>query len=258
MSGFSYFRDKFYEKTGLDLDCYKEGQMQRRIKQFMQRYKAESYAHFWNLLEKNVEIMNSFKSYLTINTSSFFRDPQIYSALQEKIIPAIVKQFKKIEIWSAACSTGEEPYSLVMMLTEMGLAAKSRIEATDLDYEAIKAAKTAIYHEKQLEPVPQEYRHKYFCRKGEHQYELCPEIKRMVIFKRANLLKTMERKDYHLLLCRNLFIYLKPQVQERLLSSFMKNLLQGGFFVIGSAEYISSPAKFGLEKVEHAIYRRVK
>lgn len=252
---FYRFKQAFSQKTGLDLHSYKEGQMERRIKQFMQRHGARTYFDFFAILGKDEKLLGLFVDYLTINTSEFFRDSAVYTYLQKELLPELLHRFNKLSVWSAGCSAGEEPYSLAILIKEMGAAGRSKIVATDIDHRVIEAAHEARYTERHVKPLPPEIRRKYFFQEGANCYVLQPEIKQMVKFKQANLLEEGE-EECHLILCRNLFIYLKTDIQEKILNRFAKALPAGGFLIIGSAEYISNLVPFGLEKVKHAIYRR--
>ncbi len=110
------FKGEFCTRTGLDLECYKDGQMERRIRQFMGRCGSAGFSEFLKLLQRDHEVMKQFQGYLTINTSSLFRDGAVFSFIETEIIADLFGRRRRIKAWSAPCSTGEEPYSLAIIL----------------------------------------------------------------------------------------------------------------------------------------------
>ncbi|HSN65641.1 MAG TPA: CheR family methyltransferase, partial [Fusibacter sp.] len=118
MEGYEKFKEKVFKKTKLDLSLYKERQMKRRIESLITRHGLNDFESYYKLLDTNKVVFDEFINYLTINVSEFYRNPTQWDALREEILPALLKRTKRPKIWSAACSTGEEPYSLVMCLSE--------------------------------------------------------------------------------------------------------------------------------------------
>ncbi|MBS3946678.1 MAG: protein-glutamate O-methyltransferase CheR [Dethiobacter sp.] len=253
---YEYFKKKVKDKVGLDLGSYKEQQMKRRIHQLMQRYKAEDYADFLVALDREPAILQHFTDYLTINTSQFFRDVHVYQAIEKTLLPTLLREGEPLKIWSAGCSIGAEPYSLAMLLLEMAPAGRWQILATDFDVNILAKAREGRYADNLLNCLPERFMRRYFTERNGHFY-LDEQVKRVVTFRQQNLLTDCFEAGCQLILCRNVFIYFTPETQELLINGFAQSLKPGGYFIIGCSELISSPPRFGLQKVQPAIYRKV-
>ena len=151
------FKKEIYSLSGIDLNSYKERQMKRRIDALIKKNNFNDYHSYVIALKTNNDLYNEFINYLTINVSQFFRNPSQWEVLEKEIIPYLLKSTSNLKVWSAACSTGDEPYSLVMLLSKFIPLSKIKIIATDIDKEAIEKAKMGIYSEKSLEGMPQEF-----------------------------------------------------------------------------------------------------
>lgn len=251
------FKRKVKDKVGLDLNSYKEQQMMRRINQLMQRYQAGNYEAFLALLDSDRAILQHFTDYLTINTSQFFRDVSVYRVLEKEILPSI-KKGHDTKIWSAGCSIGAEPYSLAMLMQELDPARNWRIVATDFDANILAKAKEGKYAENLLNHVPERFLTRHFQKDAAGQYFLDSKIKSLVQFRQQNLLTDRFETGCDLILCRNVFIYFTVATQEDLIHRFAQSLKPEGWFVIGCSEMIIDPARFGLQKIQPAIYRKLK
>ncbi len=249
------FKDNFFKKTGLDLDAYKDQQMERRIRHMMEREKCDGFYDFYLNLSANMELMHRFMYYITIKTSGFFRDIAVYDKVRGDVLPVLKKRFNPIRVWSAGCANGEEPYTISILLEELGMSSGSQILAGDFDEKALINAREGVYKGRQLDKVPADLLKKCFQRK-EDSYAILAKYKKNVIFEKENLLELEAGgKDVmHLVLCRNVFIYFKSDVQKRIIGYISRILAVGGFFVIGCAEYINDPASFGLKRLYPAIY----
>ena len=130
---YEYFKREVLSLTGIDLNCYKEKQMKRRIDTLIAKHKIEGYDRYVHALKTDKDLFEEFVSYITINVSEFYRNPEQWKLLDEEVIPELVKRFgRNLKIWSAACSTGDEPYSLVMALSRHVPLNNIRIYATDI------------------------------------------------------------------------------------------------------------------------------
>lgn len=253
---YEQFKAAFYQKTGLDLHRYKDRQMERRIRQLMQREKKADFYQFFRYLVESPAAMEYFFNYLTINTSEFFRDEKVYAYLKEEIFPELLKKHAEVlTIWSAGCSIGAEPYTIAIILDVLRALERAQIIATDLDDKALLTAQRAGYDFKYLTKMPAEYLSRYFDHTKE-SYFLKERIKRKVTFKKHNLLVDPPVQGCHMILCRNVFIYFKQETQDFLLQRFAGALKPGGILVIGSSEYISNPDKYGLVKRYNTIYQK--
>lgn len=252
---YSFFKKKFLQLTGFDLECYKDRQMQRRIRQFLNRLNVKDYYSYCNILESDGREKERFLNYLTINTTSFFRDSGVYHNLKKKIIPEILFRKKnRVKIWSAGCSTGAEAYSLSIILSGLTAPHRYSIVATDIDDQVLKKAEKGLYSLNQLENIEPQILKKHFEQK-EEQYEVKAHLKYNVKFKKHDLLKDPYEKNCDLIMCRNVFIYFKQKTQEKILRKFMESLNSGGYLVIGCSENICNHRELGLKRTAIAIYQ---
>ena len=161
-NSYEVFKKDVFALTKIDLNAYKERQMKRRIDTLIGKYKINTYEEYVELLKKNTERYEEFVNYLTINVSEFYRNPEQWELLEKSVFPKLFDKFgKSLKIWSAACSTGDEPYSLVMLLTKFLPLNKIEIIATDIDKQVIEKAKAGLYTEKSLKALPDEFINKY-------------------------------------------------------------------------------------------------
>ncbi len=250
------FKANVLKLTGLNLSSYKERQMKRRIDSLIKRHEHESYDTFFIELSNKKELYNEFMNYLTINVSEFYRNPGQWEILEKDIISAFLKQKKSLKIWSAACSTGEEPYSLVMMMSRLIDISQIKIIATDIDDGATDKAKKGIYSAKSLVNLPKEFISKFFIKNGEN-YEIVPEVKKCVEFKKHNLLADKYQENCDLIVCRNVMIYFTEEAKAEMYQKFRDSLNDNGILFVGSTEQIIMPSRYKLEPMKTFFYKRV-
>ena len=249
---YAAFQRAFQQETGLDLTSYKQRQMQRRIDQWMNRYGVQSYNDLIKLIQEDPEKREEFLGYLTINTSQFFRDKRVFDNIQNMILPEWKKQGITPRIWSAGTSIGAEAYTMAILLQEAKL--NYSILATDIDEGALQQARSGVYRENQLQGVPPHILGVYFTKEGEG-YRVKESLQRGITFRRQNLLEDPFGRSFDMILCRNVFIYFTWETQERLLQDFARALRREGYFISGSAEQMTDPAKYGLKRIAHCIYK---
>ena len=253
---YEYFKKAVLDLTKIDLDAYKEKQMKRRIDTLIAKNKITGYDNYVAALKKDNRLFEEFVNYLTINVSEFYRNPEQWQIMDREIIPDLIKRFgKNLKIWSAACSTGDEPYSLVMALSRHLPLNQIKIYATDLDKQVIATAKTGLYVEKSIASVPDDFKKKYFTKVGP-SYQISNEIKSRVEFKEHNLLKDTYPTDYHLIVCRNVLIYFTEEAKDEVFRKFQKSLKSGGFLFIGSTEQIINHREIGFERRNSFFYEK--
>ncbi len=257
LSDYTGFKEKIFTLSGIDLSSYKERQMKRRIDSLISRKNHDGYESFYNALVADKHLYDEFINYLTINVSEFYRNPTQWEVLEKDIIPELLNKNNKLKIWSAACSTGEEPYSLVMLMTKFFDLKEIKILATDIDIGAINKAKTGIYSEKSLANLPKPFIDNYF-NKINNAYGINKSIKDCVEFKKHNLLSDVYPTDCDLIVCRNVLIYFTEEAKEKIYKSFHMSLSNNGVFFVGSTEQIIMPQKLQLEPVKTFFYRKVK
>lgn len=169
--------------------------------------------------------------------------------LDREVIPEILKNNTgTIKIWSAACSTGDEPYSLAMAFSKHVPLSRIKILATDIDDQVIASAKAGLYSAKSVENVPADLKKKYFTQ-VEGSYKISDDIKRCVTFKEHNLLKDSYPKDYDLILCRNVVIYFTDDAKDMIYKNFFNTLKSKGILFIGSTEQITTYRELGFERL---------
>lgn len=249
------FKRNVLRLTGIDLSSYKEAQMKRRIDTLIRKHSIVGYDDFVKLLQNDKETFEEFINYLTINVSEFYRNPEQWVLLDKTFIPELIKRFgTNLKIWSAACSTGDEPYSLAMCLSKYIPLNQIHITATDLDKQVMAQAQVGLYNEKSIVSVPDEYKKKYFTKIGT-SYQISDEVKKCVTFKQHNLLKDEYFKDYHLIVCRNVVIYFTEEAKAEIYKKFASSLKKGGMLFIGSTEQIVNYKECGFERANSFFYK---
>ena len=236
---YEQFKAQVFALTKIDLSSYKEKQMKRRIDSLIAKNEYSGYSEYLAAIRKDSALFEEFVNYLTINVSEFWRNPEQWKILEESVVPTLIKNFgKKLKIWSAACSTGDEPYSLVMLLSKFLPLSDIKIIATDIDKQVLEKAAAGLYNEKSLAGLPAEFKNKYFTKVGLSNYQISDEIKKCVSFKRHNLLRDPYPENFDLIVCRNVLIYFTDEAKLDIYKKFNKSLRQGGYLFIGSTEQI--------------------
>ncbi|WP_146552005.1 MULTISPECIES: CheR family methyltransferase [Rummeliibacillus] len=243
-------------KTGIDLALYKEAQMKRRLTSLYEKRGFKSFSEFFKGIERDQKLLNEFLDRMTINVSEFYRNGKRWEVLQNKILPRLLQNNKRLKIWSAACSTGEEPYSLAMVLSNYLPLSQISILATDIDENAIAKAKAGVYPERSIVEVPTNIKTKYFEQNGAF-FKVKDEIKRTVTFKKHNLLKDTYDSNFDLIVCRNVMIYFTEEAKDKIYQSFSHALHSGGVLFVGSTEQIFNPARYSFDIEDTFFYRKM-
>ncbi|WP_019122450.1 CheR family methyltransferase [Brevibacillus massiliensis] len=255
---FIQFIANIKKKTGIDLALYKEAQMKRRLTSLRVKRGFSSFADYFQALSQDSDLFAEFLDRMTINVSEFFRNYARWEVLANKILPRLYRESSKLRCWSAACSTGEEPYTLAMlMLRERHSFRDFSIMATDIDEGAIAKAKRGIYLERSLQECPKELVQSYF-RKDGITYQISPEIVNAVTFKKHNLLADPFDSGFDLIICRNVMIYFTDEAKHELYHKFSKALRPGGTLFVGSTEQIFQPQQYQFESEDTFFYRKLK
>lgn len=228
-------------KTKVDFTYYKPSTIIRRVERRMHVNQVDSLQAYINLLSKSTRELTTLYRDLLIGVTNFFRDKEAFEFLRENILPAMLERKKgePIRFWVAGCSTGEEAYSLAILLLELmeelELNNKIKIFATDVDNDAILTAGSGLYPESIAADVGPSMLSKYFNRQGEH-YSVSRKIRELVVFAQHNLLKDPPFTNIDLVSCRNLLIYLQPVLQKKALEMFNFSLSQHGILFLGVSE----------------------
>lgn len=242
--------------TSIDLNAYKERQMKRRIESLISKKGLKDYADYVTNLKKDGELLKEFLSYMTINVSEFYRNPGQWTVLEHEVLPYLMDLNKgTLKIWSAACSTGQEPYSLVMLLSKYFPLSRIKIVATDIDEKILAKAKVGFYDEKDMKGLPKEYIGKYIDKKPDG-YQIKDEIKRCVDFKKHDLLKDAYSKDLDLIVCRNVLIYFTEDAKDGIYQKFNQALKKDGVLFVGSTEQIINSHQYSFRPLKTFFYKK--
>ena len=231
-------------KTGHDFSQYKKSTIHRRIRRRMDIHLIEKTQHYIRYLEEHPEEVKNLSRELLINVTSFFRDPEAFFSLKEEILPDLIRQkgeFDPLRVWVPGCSTGEEAYSIAILIREilddLGIDLKVQIYGTDIAEDAILSARKGIFPPNIAADILPEYLQKYFIRE-ERGYQVKKEIREMVIFAIQNLIKDPPFTKIDLISCRNLLIYLESDLQAKIISTFHYALNPGGVLFLSPSETI--------------------
>lgn len=242
-------------KWGIDLNLYKETQMKRRLTTLRNKRGYSNFQSYYEALTRDIELLEEFKDRITINVTEFFRNPERWKVLKDVFIPALTKDNKNLSIWSAACSTGEEPYSLAILMQEYFPSVDFEITATDIDHNVLATAKQGHYSKNTLNEVSDYLKKRYFSKTGD-SYSVHPSLKRNITFKHHNLLTNSYPSGFDLIVCRNVLIYFTEEAKKEIYLNFSNSLKEDGILFVGSTEQIFNPAKYNLDLAETFFYRK--
>lgn len=247
---FVKLRDMVYERTGLYFDERKKYFFSRRVEQRIEVVGATSVVDYYQMLRYGdaQDELQELAEALTTNETHFFREYPQLKTFAEDILPEVLEQKRRngdrfLRLWSAGCSTGEEPYTLAIILREM-IEDFERWEvyltATDISRDALRAAKRAVYGERSVKDVPTVYLDRYF-RPEQDGWSLVPPITQMVRFRHANLMDTWvarELSGLDFIFCRNVLIYFDDASRRKVVDSFYDALRPGGYIFLGHSESV--------------------
>jgi len=229
-------------KRAFDLGSYKDRCVKRRIASRVRANGCADAGAYLALLRRSDDELDTLLSTLTIHVSHFFRNPSTFRVLEEAVLPELIERAgqrpeRSLRLWSAGCSSGEEPYSLALLLHELPTAGlKLTITGSDLSPRILAQARLGEFDAQRLSEVPERVRETYFERLEGTRFRLRDKVRRMVSFRRQNLLTDEPYPDADLILCRNVLIYFSREQQAQILRRFAAALGTGGFLVLGRAE----------------------
>ncbi|WP_415716427.1 CheR family methyltransferase [Maridesulfovibrio sp.] len=247
---FTQLRDFIYEQAGIFIAGNRKYLLENRLANRLKELNLKSFGEYYYYLQydpgKKTELNKLFEV-ITTNETSFYRNPPQLKVFQTKVLPAVFDELRKkgrkrLRIWSAGCSTGEEPYTLSMIIHDvLGPELKNwdiKITANDLSERVLKSARRAVYSEYSLRTTPREIIAKYFDKDGK-QYKVKPAIKQLVSFGQINLsdrmqVKRVERSE--IVFCRNVIIYFDEAMKKKVINAYYDNLVPGGYLIIGHSE----------------------
>ncbi|HEX6574904.1 MAG TPA: protein-glutamate O-methyltransferase CheR [Gemmatimonadaceae bacterium] len=265
--GFVALCKKIERDKGFRCSSYKDTCLRRRISVRMRAKNATSFADYAGLLDTDPVEYERLVDTLTINVSKFFRNPETYACITAKVLPELwASRSPILRIWSAGCATGEEPYSLAVLMREHAIAVgdlpgldRVRVIGSDVDRTALSMASKGRYPATAFVDTPPSVVDKYFP--AEHgMHSVSPEIRKLVAFDQRDLLERASPGGrFHMIVCRNVIIYFTRETQESLFETFHDLLLPGGFLVLGKVETLLGKSRelFAPVSSRERIYRRL-
>jgi two-component system CheB/CheR fusion protein len=255
--------DYLLNNRGCDFTGYKRQSLLRRVRRRMQAAKIASFKDYRDFLETNRDEVSRLFDTILINVTSFCRDKDGWTHLSEEIIPRVAsskKEGESIRIWSAGCASGEEAYTIAMLMIEAigaaGFKDRVKIIATDIDNAALAQARRAVYTAKDVEAVPSNIKDKYFLSK-EDAYIFRPDLRKFVIFGRHDLIRDTPISNIDLLICRNTLMYFNAETQSKILAGFHFSLKDAGYLFLGRAELLLTHTDlFAPVSMKHRIFKK--
>lgn len=253
------------KSKGFDGHHYKPNYVKRRVAVRMRATRTTTYQDYLHLLQSDRQEPSNLFDRLTIHVTEFFRDPNVYRALREKVLPAYDDVLEnKLKIWCAGCSTGEEPYSVAISLEEWAFARPGfsfDILATDIDAPSVRTGEKGEYPVESIRKLTRAQTGRCFHVDGSTA-RVAPHLKRSIHFRVHDLLGKWpdEISGFHILFCRNLLIYLTAPQQQKIYEKFAKALVPGGFLVLGLTETLLGPSRkfFQCVDIKNRIYRALE
>lgn len=257
MGDYIQFTKQIKQLLHLDLELYKEAQMKRRLTSFREKKGFPTFQKLYTAMQNDLSLQSEFLDRVTINVSEFFRNYKRWAILEEKILPKLLKRNSHINVWSAACSTGEEPYTLAIILSKYLPNQSFSILASDIDAQVIEQAKAGRYMEQSLKEVPVQIKNEYFTKLSSGEYVINEKLKRTIRFEQQDLFKTSFLDEFDLIVCRNVLIYFTEDAKQKLYHKFNRALKDNGILFVGSTEQIFQPQNYGFVTEDTFFYRKV-
>jgi chemotaxis methyl-accepting protein methylase len=250
-AGFDALTAKIARDKGFGCASYKDKCLRRRIAVRMRARGVHTYADYARVLDSDGDEYDKLLDALTINVTKLFRNWDTYAVIADKVIPALWDRgIPTVNVWSAGCSSGEEPYSLAALFHRHAervgglgqIASRVKVLGSDIDARSLAAAERGGFEEGDFGDTPDELRRRYFAPVA--PYTIVPEVKRLVRFERRDLLaEDAPPGVHHLIVCRNVLIYFDRDTQERLFEKFRRALAPNGFLVLGKVETLLGTAR---------------
>jgi chemotaxis protein methyltransferase CheR len=249
---FALLKRRIFIDRGLDCEQYKENYLKRRIAVRLRATEARDYLDYLRILRNDPEEYTRLMNELTINVTQFFRDADVYKRLHEDVLPTLVETKKAmgshtLRIWSAGCASGEEPYSMAILLDDvLGKDSKSwnvRVLGSDFDEKSLAAARAGVYYDLEMMKGvdPSVYFDVTETPEGV-MWKVRDEIKRRLKFEKVNLLAESEPRHFDMVLCRNVLIYFGRKVQTSIIETLSRSILREGYLILGKSETLGSEA----------------
>jgi len=235
-----------FEHLGYDFRHYSDASRNRRLVSFVNKYSLGTISEAQGRVLRDPKLLSIFLSAMTVNVTEMFRDPAVFAMIRTELLPRLAT-YPRIRVWVAGCATGEEAYSMAILLAEVGLLDRTTIYATDIDTESLRVATSAIYPAEAMITATRNYQasggDRPFSDWYTAKYNRCilsPELRPRLEFFSHNLATDSAFGEFHLILCRNVFIYFEENLQRRAEVIFAESLTSFGNLVIGPREGLTS------------------
>lgn len=258
---YTVFCDGVRRACGIDLSQYKRAQMERRVRTFVERQGSPDLAHYLQRITTDKEELNDFLDRVTINVSQLWRNPDQWTRLERTVLPELFEQRRALNAWSAGCSYGAEAYTLAALsrtvAAKVSPSARIEITGTDIDRRIVERARRGTFTADDARDAPSALLQRFFEPAGEGTWTARAELRPLVRFEAADLLRIPARKEqYDLVLCRNTVIYFTDDVRDALHAKLVASLRPGGYLVVGSTERVAHTTALGLVPAFPFTYRK--
>lgn len=262
--GFTLIRDLICQKSGLYFQPSKRQYFLRRLRRRMELYGCHRLSEYYTILESDGRELSELLNLLTTTETYFFRNRQQLKSFQEEVLPVFIQKKREsgvshIYLWSAGCASGEEPYTLAMILLDtLPDIDHWRISmvGTDINTQVLEQARKGIYTARSLRDTPQQYITKYFTKESDH-YRICDRVKQMVTFRPGNLVDKQGSsliQNIDCIFCRNVLIYFNVESCRAVVNMFYENLTRNGYLFLGHSESLYRITTiFKLVKLQHSL-----
>lgn len=258
---YTMVKSSIKQLLNINLEHYKDQQMRRRLDSWLVRSGAPDWPRYFQQVRKDPNELVKFRNYLTINVSAFFRDPERWRSLQDKILPGLLDALPRrrpagqgLQIWSAGCSIGAEAYTLSIILDEIAPRQFHHILATDLDKGALeKARNQGPYTADEVKNLNRSQKAAYI-QPGGPPFYVKPHLAKKITFQENNLFKDSAPANMDLIICRNVVIYFTNEAKDQLYRKFHRALRPGGVLFVGATEIIPRPREIGFQSQGTSFY----
>jgi chemotaxis protein methyltransferase CheR len=237
--------EAIHARYGYDLRGYALDSMHRRVRGSLAKSGLPHLGSFQHAVLSDPEFFARVLDDLTVQVSDMFRNPPMYRAFRERVVP-ILRSYPLLRIWHAGCASGEEAYATAILLTEEGLYDRTQIYATDLSGQAIASAVQGVFRLERLPGFAENYRQAggtssftRYCTQAYDHLAMVESLRRNILFFQHNLVSDAVFGEMHMVFCRNVFIYFGPKLRERVIDKFGESLCPGGFLCLGDSEHLS-------------------
>jgi len=260
--GFNYLKRMIRSSIGLDCAYYRDKYLKRRINLKMKEKGYTSYARYGRTIKGDPQEFDELIKFITVNYTKFYRDRDVYNQFKDFVIPNTFEKKKTVRILSAGCSSGEEPYTIAILLKEYLDKHPGRhlvsITAVDIDDKCLANARAGEYPHESVADLKNLYLKRYF-EEEDGCYRISDEIKKMVRFKHQDLTRKLNQKYFDVILCRNVFIYFTNEAKAKIISNFYDALNTGGYLILGKTEMMPAEVRDGFKVIDNRtkLYQKI-